>query len=97
MGLTEPALFDDDDTLLAQTLGQKVDLDELRRVGWIKVPYPEDGRAWGAGVFPTASGQRRARQRAADRDGPTGAADVRRRRARARAATPSCTLASRCS
>ena len=57
MGLTEPALFDDDETLLRQTLGQKVDLDELRRVGWIRVPYPEDGRAWGAGVFPTPSGR----------------------------------------
>ena len=57
MGLTEPALFDDDETVLRQTLGHKVDLDELRRVGWIRVPYPEDGRAWGAGVFPTASGR----------------------------------------
>ena len=57
MGLTEPALFDDDETLLRQTLGPKVDLDELRRVGWIRVPYPEDGRAWGSGVFPTASGR----------------------------------------
>jgi anaerobic selenocysteine-containing dehydrogenase len=57
MGLTEPSLYDDDETLLRDTLGRKVDLDELRRVGWIKVPYPEDGRAWGAGVFPTASGR----------------------------------------
>jgi anaerobic selenocysteine-containing dehydrogenase len=57
MGLTEPALFDDDDTILAQALGHKVDLAELRRVGWIKVPYPQDGRAWGAGVFPTPSGK----------------------------------------
>jgi anaerobic selenocysteine-containing dehydrogenase len=57
MGLTEPALFDDDDTLLSQALGAKVDLDELRRVGWVRVPYPEDGRPWGAGVFPTPSGK----------------------------------------
>jgi anaerobic selenocysteine-containing dehydrogenase len=57
MGLTEPALFDDDETLLAQALGAKVDLDELRRVGWLRVPYPEDGRPWGAGVFPTPSGK----------------------------------------
>ena len=34
-----------------------VDLDELARVGWVRVPYPEDGRAWGDGVFPTASGK----------------------------------------
>jgi anaerobic selenocysteine-containing dehydrogenase len=57
MGLTEPALFDDDETLLAQALGAKVDVDELRRVGWLRVPYPEDGRPWGAGVFPTPSGK----------------------------------------
>ncbi len=57
MALTEPALFDDDETLLQQTLGNKVDLVALRREGWIRVPYPEDGRAWGAGVFPTASGR----------------------------------------
>ncbi len=57
MGLTEPALFDDDETLLVQALGAKVDLDELRRVGWLRVPYPADGRPWGAGVFPTASGK----------------------------------------
>ena len=57
MALTEPSLFDDDETLLRQTLGDKVDLDELRRDGWIRVPYPDDGRAWGAGIFPTASGR----------------------------------------
>ena len=57
MGFDEPALFDDDETLLAQALGQKVDLDELRRVGWMRVPYPDDGRPWGSGVFPTASGK----------------------------------------
>jgi anaerobic selenocysteine-containing dehydrogenase len=57
MELTEPALFDDDETLLHHALGAKVDLDELRRVGWIRVPYPQDGRAWGSGVFPTASGR----------------------------------------
>jgi anaerobic selenocysteine-containing dehydrogenase len=44
MGLTDPALFDDDDAILEQALGHKVDLAELRRVGWVKVPYPEDGR-----------------------------------------------------
>ena len=27
------------------------------RVGWVRVPYPDDGRAWGDGVFPTASGK----------------------------------------
>ena len=57
MGFDEPALFDDDETLLAQALGQKVDLAELRAVGWVRVPYPEDGRPWGSGVFPTPSGK----------------------------------------
>ena len=45
------------DAAAARRSAHKVDLDELRRVGWIRVPYPEDGRAWGAGVFPTASGR----------------------------------------
>ena len=56
MGFTEPALFADDETLLAESL-PTVDLDELRRVGWVRVPYPEDGRPFGDGVFPTPSGK----------------------------------------
>jgi anaerobic selenocysteine-containing dehydrogenase len=56
MDFTEPALFADDDTLLAESL-PTVDLDELRRVGWVRVPYPEDGRPFGDGVFPTPSGK----------------------------------------
>ena len=96
MGLTEPALYDDDGTLLEQALGQKVDLDRLRDVGWLKVPYPDDGRPWGAGVFPTPSGRVElvSSQLAAmgqpalptfvpPREGPT--------------VTPSCSLATRCS
>jgi anaerobic selenocysteine-containing dehydrogenase len=57
MGLEEPSLYADDKTLLADALGADVDLDELARVGWVRAPYPEDGRAWGDGVFPTASGK----------------------------------------
>jgi anaerobic selenocysteine-containing dehydrogenase len=57
MGFDEPALFADDATLLEDALGKKVDLDELRRVGWVKVPYPQDGRPWGSGIFPTPSGK----------------------------------------
>jgi anaerobic selenocysteine-containing dehydrogenase len=56
MGLTEPSLFDDDETMLRDAL-PTVDLDALRRDGWMRVPYPDDGRPWGAGVFPTASGR----------------------------------------
>lgn len=56
MGLTEPSLYDDDHTILRDCL-PTIDLDELRREGWIKVPYPEDGRPWAHGGFPTASGR----------------------------------------
>ncbi|MET0911618.1 MAG: molybdopterin-dependent oxidoreductase [Ilumatobacteraceae bacterium] len=57
MGYTEPALFDDDAALLAQALGGAVNLDELRSTGWVRVPYPDDGRPFGDGQFPTASGK----------------------------------------
>ena len=57
MGYSEPSLFDDDETLLAQALGGAVDLDELRTTGWVRVPYPVDGRPFGSGTFPTASGR----------------------------------------
>lgn len=57
MGYTEPSLFDDDESLLRQALGAKVDLAQLRATGWLKVPYPADGRPFGAGLFPTASGK----------------------------------------
>jgi anaerobic selenocysteine-containing dehydrogenase len=57
MGYTEPSLFDDDATLLAQALGGSVDLDELKASSWLRVPYPEDGRPFGGGEFPTASGR----------------------------------------
>lgn len=56
MGLTEPSLFDDDLTVLRDSL-PTVDLDELRRVGWLKVPFPADGTPWAEGNFPTASGR----------------------------------------
>ncbi len=56
MGYTEPSLFDDDDTLLRDAL-PTVDVDELRRVGWVRVPYPDDGRPFGDGEFETASGR----------------------------------------
>ncbi len=56
MGLVEPSLFDDDETLLRAALPD-VDLEELRRVGWVRVPYPDDGRPWADGAFPTPSGR----------------------------------------
>jgi anaerobic selenocysteine-containing dehydrogenase len=56
MGYTESALYDDDMTVIRESM-PGVDIDELRRVGFLKVPYPEDGRPFGDGVFPTASGK----------------------------------------
>ncbi len=56
MGYTDPALFDDDETLLQQAL-PTIDLDELRSVGWVRAPYPDDGRPFGDGDFETPSGR----------------------------------------
>ncbi|TDT18663.1 anaerobic selenocysteine-containing dehydrogenase [Ilumatobacter fluminis] len=56
MGLDEPSLFEDDITLLTQSL-PSVDLDALRRDGWMRVPFPDDGRPWAEGGFPTESGR----------------------------------------
>ena len=56
MGLTEPSLFDDDLTILRDIL-VNVDLDELRAQHHVRVPYPEDGRPFGAGEFATTSGR----------------------------------------
>ncbi len=56
MGLTEPSLFDDDATILRDAL-PSVDLERLRAEQWVKVPFPDDGRPWADGGFPTASGK----------------------------------------
>jgi len=56
MGYTESALHDDDMTAIRDSM-PGVDIGELRRVGFLKVPYPEDGRPFGDGAFPTASGK----------------------------------------
>ena len=56
MSYTEPSLFDDDDTLLRAAL-PTVDLDELQRVGWVRAPYPDDGRPFGDGDFDTPTGR----------------------------------------
>ena len=57
MGLEEPSLYADDEALLRDALGAAVDLDDLATVGWLRVPYPHDGRPWGDGLFPTPSGK----------------------------------------
>jgi anaerobic selenocysteine-containing dehydrogenase len=56
MGLVEPSLFDDDMTVLRSSL-PTVDLELLRKQGWIRVPFPDDGRPWADGGFPTESGK----------------------------------------
>ena len=56
MGLSAPSLFDDDLTMLRDIL-MNVDLDELRTQHRVRVPYPEDGRPFGAGEFATTSGR----------------------------------------
>jgi anaerobic selenocysteine-containing dehydrogenase len=56
MGFSDVALFDDDMTALRDGL-PTVDVDELRSAGFLRVPYPEDGRPFGDGTFPTASGK----------------------------------------
>ena len=56
MGFTDPALFDDDLTVIRAALPE-IDVDELRAIGFVRVPYPDDGRPFANGVFPTASGK----------------------------------------
>jgi len=56
MGLTEPCLFDDDETIIRASL-PTVDIDQLRAEHRIRVPYPDDGRPWANGNFPTPSGR----------------------------------------
>lgn len=60
MGLDEPSLYDDDETLMRAAL-PTIDLDELRRERWLRAPYPDDGRPYGdpygATPIPTTSGR----------------------------------------
>lgn len=56
LGYDEASLFDDDDTLLRAAL-PSIDIDELRAAGWVRAPYPRDGRPFGDGHFDTASGR----------------------------------------
>lgn len=56
MGFTEPALFDDDLAVLRAAL-PSIDVDRLRADGVVRVPYPDDGRPFADGDFPTPSGR----------------------------------------
>lgn len=56
LGLSEPALFHDDLTAIADSL-PGIDLARLRKEGRVRVDHPEDGIPFPDGVFPTASGK----------------------------------------
>ncbi|WP_283138974.1 molybdopterin-containing oxidoreductase family protein [Rhizohabitans arisaemae] len=62
LGLTEPALFDDDLTLAEQALGsghpalEGITLDRLRKEGWVRMALPRPFLPYAEG-FPTASGR----------------------------------------
>ncbi len=55
MGYTEPCFADDDLALAQQALVGPVPFDELRRVGWAKLPLPE--APFADGGFPTPNGR----------------------------------------
>ncbi|MCB9392935.1 MAG: molybdopterin-dependent oxidoreductase [Acidimicrobiaceae bacterium] len=56
MGFTDAALHDDDEDVIRSVM-PGVDVDELRRTGWVEAPYPADGRPYADGGFPTPSGK----------------------------------------
>jgi anaerobic selenocysteine-containing dehydrogenase len=56
MGYTEPALFDDDITVLRATL-PTIDIDVLRTSGEVEVPNDADRRPYANGGFATSSGK----------------------------------------
>jgi anaerobic selenocysteine-containing dehydrogenase len=56
VGFAEPC-FADDDATLARTAVAKLDFDELRRTGWVKLPLPE--APFANGGFPTPDGRAR--------------------------------------
>jgi anaerobic selenocysteine-containing dehydrogenase len=56
LGCSEPALFDDDLTAIADALSG-IDLDRLREEGRVRVNYPTGGLPFADGVFPTDSGK----------------------------------------
>jgi len=60
MGLDEPALLDDDETLLAAVLGDGPDSigrDDLERDTWVRLPLPDELVPYANGGFATGSGR----------------------------------------
>ena len=98
MGLHEPALFDRRrDDPRSRRSGRRSTSTSCGASAGSRCRTPRTGGPWGAGVFPTPSGKVELVSERLVRDGPAGAADVRRRRARARTAIPTCARGSRCS
>jgi anaerobic selenocysteine-containing dehydrogenase len=56
MGFSEPELYEDDDSLLRRAL-RDVDLERLRRRGYVRLSLPHDLRPYASGGFPTGSGR----------------------------------------
>jgi len=56
MGYHDPRLQTQDRALLIEALGAEV-VEQLEAEGWYKVEYPEDGRPWADGGFPTSTGK----------------------------------------
>lgn len=55
MGFDEPCFRDDDETLARQAFSAEIDVDTLRRDGWVKLPLPE--APFADGGFLTPSGK----------------------------------------
>jgi len=55
MGFTQPCFMDDDLVLAQQAITGPVPFEQLRRVGWAKLPLPE--APFAEGGFPTPSGR----------------------------------------
>ena len=56
MGLTDPALFEDDESLLLSAL-RGVDIDAIRSDGFVRLDIPDEVLPYAAGAFPTPSGK----------------------------------------
>lgn len=63
MGFTEPALFEDDETMARQALASDnprmkgIDWDSLKQAGWKRLAVPEVWAPFAQGGFPTPSGK----------------------------------------
>jgi len=55
MGFTEPCFQDSDEAIARQAFNASVDIEQLQRDGWFKLPLPD--APFDDGGFPTASGK----------------------------------------